>query len=308
MRRGRGRALPAAAAWSRRRGSPGQPLARHPTRPRRCEGFFLPIVGTSSATLFSKMHARHSNLASAINSPSVDRSLDCKTSTVKCDFSVRPILQSSFLRRPTAAMGACSRPEPGGSVTPEVDGAPPRQQSGRHCIPWHSLFFHALSPPSLPLSSLFLLAHHAPQPGTACTCEPPSPSRRSPTCLTGVLHSRVISCCSALWSTCSPLGLLLWEVSHRYPVVDGTRPGVAMVVGHAKCALQYAAAVVERADHVPYALPPCHSTAVPQRAGTLPDHLRSPVPLGRPQGGKPAFFSSGSPLGRPQGRETLLSF
>eukprot|EP00964_Phaeocystis_antarctica_P052760 scaffold30913_cov60-Phaeocystis_antarctica.AAC.2 len=27
-------------------------------------------------------------------------------------------------------MGAFSRPEPRGSVTPEVDGAPPRQQSG----------------------------------------------------------------------------------------------------------------------------------------------------------------------------------
>ena len=67
---------------------------------------------------------------------SVDRSLDCKTSTVKCDFSVRPILQSSFLRRPTAAMGACSRPEPGGSVTPEVDGAPPRQQSGDRATGW----------------------------------------------------------------------------------------------------------------------------------------------------------------------------
>ena len=109
---------------------------------------------------------------------------------------------------------------------------------------------------------------------------------------------------SAVAQPCGPLGLLLWEVSHRYPVVDGTRPGVAMVVGHARCALQYAAAVVERADHVPFALPPCHSTAVPQRAGALPDHLRSPVPLGRPRGGKTSgksflFRQSGSTLGRP---------
>ena len=43
---------------------------------------------------------------------------------------------------------------------------------------------------------------------------------------------------SAVAQPCGPLGLLLWEVSHRYPVVDGTRPGVAMVVGHARCALQ----------------------------------------------------------------------
>jgi len=112
---------------------------------------------------------------------------------------------------------------------------------------------------------------------------------------------------SAVAQPCGPLGLLLWEVSHRYPVVDGTRPGVAMVVGHARCALQYAAAVVERADHVPFALPPCHSTAVPQRAGALPDHLRSPVPLGRPRGGKTSgksclFRQSGSTPGPPRGR------
>ena len=67
---------------------------------------------------------------------SVDGSFDRKTSTVECDFSVRPILQSSFLRRPTAAMGASSRPEPGGSVTPEVDGASPRQQSGDRATGW----------------------------------------------------------------------------------------------------------------------------------------------------------------------------
>ena len=87
----------------------------------------------------SRSTSRHCVLsvgALCVLSASVDRSLDCKTSTVKCDFSVRPILQSSFLRRPTAAMGACSRPEPGGSVTPEVDGAPPRQQSGDRAERW----------------------------------------------------------------------------------------------------------------------------------------------------------------------------
>ena len=67
---------------------------------------------------------------------SVSEPQNCKTQTVNRQFSMRPILQSSFLRRPTAAMGACSRPEPGGSVTPEVDGAPPRQQSGDRATGW----------------------------------------------------------------------------------------------------------------------------------------------------------------------------
>ena len=104
------------------------------------------------------------------------------------------------------------------------------------------------------------------------------PDRRSPIS---------IHVSSVVAQPCGPLGRLVREVSHRYPVVDGTRPGVAMVVGHARCALQYAAAVVERADHVPFALPPCHSTAVSQRAGrrsARPFSLsRTPGP---PQGGE----------------------
>ena len=131
-----------------------------------------------------------------------------------------------------------------------------------------------------------------------------APSHNKCEMVGGVLHSRVISCCSALWSTWSAaLGSVTSIPGCRWHPPGSRHGRWARQV----CAPKYAHAVVERADHVPFALPPCHSTAVPQRAGALPDHLRSPVPLGRPRGGKTSgksclFRQSGSTPGPPRGR------
>ena len=126
------------------------------------------------------------------------------------------------------------------------------------------------------------------------------PDRRSPFTCHQLLLSLVVHFVAWL-GKCHIDTRLSMAPARESPWSLGT-PGVS--------ALQYAAAVVERADHVPFALPPCHSTAVSQRAGrrsARPSSLsRTPGP---PQGGKPCLFrKSGSTPGPPRGGENLLFF